>query len=293
MPVRQARLRRTAVDEPAAPAPTSPAIESRLPRTPSDGPHGQMLGDVDISTLSDSPARLPPVRAGVVLGANRRPVRQPACRVCRGYCTRGDQGTEKGSPASVTTSRDWGVPAKGSLTGTPCLLPGGSSLMVMESWNEIRTFLASRRAMITSEQAGVATFGEMRRVPSLRRSCTVPSPWAGRRSRSTGRCPAPGEIDTCSASAMNDSWQLGSAVPELRSTWRTRSSCSTAGSCWPTSMTSSAATDGFDRGGVPEAAAGRRTGRTRSASAPVSIMSASVHPAASSTEPFEQLKGRI
>ena len=56
------------------------------------------------------------------------------------------------------------------------------------------------------------------------------------------------KIDTCSASAMNDSGQLGSAVPELRSTWRTRSSCSTAGSCWPTSITSSAATDAFDRG---------------------------------------------
>ena len=74
----------------------------------------------------------------------------------------------RGSPASVTTSRDLGVPTKGSLTGTPYPLAGGSSLMVMESRNEIRTFLASRRAMITSEQAGVATFGEMRRVPSLR-----------------------------------------------------------------------------------------------------------------------------
>ena len=124
MPVAAAWLRRTAVEEPAAPAPTSPAIESRLPRTPSDGPHGQMLGDVDISTLSDSPARLPPVRAGVVLGANRRPVRQPACRVCRGYCTRGDQGTENWLPSIGDDLEDWGVPAKGSLTGTPCLLAG-------------------------------------------------------------------------------------------------------------------------------------------------------------------------
>jgi hypothetical protein len=40
--------------------------------------------------------------------------------------------------------------------------------MVMESRNEIRTFVASRRAMITFEQAGVATFGEIGRVPSLR-----------------------------------------------------------------------------------------------------------------------------
>ena len=40
--------------------------------------------------------------------------------------------------------------------------------MVMESRKEIRTFIALRRGMITSKQAGVATFGEMRRVPSLR-----------------------------------------------------------------------------------------------------------------------------
>ena len=34
----------------------------------------------------------------------------------------------------------------------------------------------------------------------------------------------------CSASALNDFGQLGSAAPELRGTWRRRSSCSTAGS---------------------------------------------------------------
>jgi hypothetical protein len=44
--------------------------------------------------------------------------------------------------------------------------------MVMESWNEICTCIASHRAMITFEQAGVATFGEMRRVPIPSRSCT-------------------------------------------------------------------------------------------------------------------------
>ena len=40
--------------------------------------------------------------------------------------------------------------------------------MVMESRNEIRTFLASRRAMITSEQGRRGDLGEMRRVPSFR-----------------------------------------------------------------------------------------------------------------------------
>jgi hypothetical protein len=77
----------------------------------------------------------------------------------------------------------------------------------------------------------------------------LPSPYAGRRSRSTrvGVCHH-AKIDTCSASAMNDSRQLGSAVPELRSTWRTRSSCPPAGSCWPTTMTFRTATDALDRG---------------------------------------------
>jgi hypothetical protein len=75
--------------------------------------------------------------------------------------------------------------------------------------------------MITSEQEGVATFGEMRRA-QLDRS--QPMGWTAFKVDSN-RCLPPREIDTRSASAMNDSRQLGSAVPELRSTWRTRSSC--------------------------------------------------------------------
>jgi hypothetical protein len=45
----------------------------------------------------------------------------------------------------------------------------------MESWNRICTFLASRWAMITFEQASVGTFGDMRPVLASVRSCTVPS----------------------------------------------------------------------------------------------------------------------
>lgn len=40
----------------------------------------------------------------------------------------------------------------------------------MDNRNEIREFLASRRARLTPEQAGVPTFAGQRRVPGLRRS---------------------------------------------------------------------------------------------------------------------------
>jgi transcriptional regulator with XRE-family HTH domain len=39
----------------------------------------------------------------------------------------------------------------------------------MENRNEIREFLASRRARITPEQAGLPAYGTNRRVPGLRR----------------------------------------------------------------------------------------------------------------------------
>jgi transcriptional regulator with XRE-family HTH domain len=39
----------------------------------------------------------------------------------------------------------------------------------MENRNEIREFLASRRARITPEQAGLPAYGGHRRVPGLRR----------------------------------------------------------------------------------------------------------------------------
>ena len=39
----------------------------------------------------------------------------------------------------------------------------------MDTRNEIREFLTSRRAKITPEQAGLRTYGDNRRVPGLRR----------------------------------------------------------------------------------------------------------------------------
>jgi transcriptional regulator with XRE-family HTH domain len=39
----------------------------------------------------------------------------------------------------------------------------------MDQRNEVRQFLASRRARITPEQAGLPTYGANRRVPGLRR----------------------------------------------------------------------------------------------------------------------------
>ena len=118
----------------------------------------------------------------------------------------------------------------------------------MEGRNEIRTFLASRRAMITSEQAGVAAWRHASRAWPPPAAAPFPAfGLDGGQSRLVGvRHRA--KIDTCSVNAMNDSRQLASAVPELRSTWRTRSSCSTAGACWPTSMTSTTATDASGRG---------------------------------------------
>jgi hypothetical protein len=45
----------------------------------------------------------------------------------------------------------------------------GRSLVVVDNRSEIRQFLASRRARITPEQAGLPTYGGNRRVAGLRR----------------------------------------------------------------------------------------------------------------------------
>src|SRR5215211_3025673 len=47
--------------------------------------------------------------------------------------------------------------------------PGGASLPGMDQRSEIREFLASRRARITPQQAGLPAYGANRRVPGLRR----------------------------------------------------------------------------------------------------------------------------
>src|SRR5438552_10915661 len=45
----------------------------------------------------------------------------------------------------------------------------GVTLITVDTRNEIREFLTSRRAKITPEQAGLRTYGVNRRVPGLRR----------------------------------------------------------------------------------------------------------------------------
>jgi len=59
-----------------------------------------------------------------------------------------------------------GVPGNGS---TPIAGAGNRSLAGVDSRNDIREFLATRRARITPQQAGLATYGGRRRVPGLRR----------------------------------------------------------------------------------------------------------------------------
>ncbi len=56
-----------------------------------------------------------------------------------------------------------------ALTGTASVPPAGRTVVCMDNRNEIREFLASRRAKLTPEQAGLPDFGGVRRVPGLRR----------------------------------------------------------------------------------------------------------------------------
>jgi hypothetical protein len=46
---------------------------------------------------------------------------------------------------------------------------GRRTVLVVDQPGEVREFLASRRARITPEQAGLPVFGGSRRVPGLRR----------------------------------------------------------------------------------------------------------------------------
>jgi transcriptional regulator with XRE-family HTH domain len=59
-----------------------------------------------------------------------------------------------------------GFPCNGS---TPITGAGDRSLAGVDSRSDIREFLATRRARITPQQAGLATYGRRRRVPGLRR----------------------------------------------------------------------------------------------------------------------------
>src|SRR5215217_9333328 len=73
-------------------------------------------------------------------------------------------------PTQLPSTQKLGVSAV-RCTGSDSQLPAGQSRVnVVDNRNEIREFLASRRARLTPEQAGVPTFAGQRRVPGLRRS---------------------------------------------------------------------------------------------------------------------------
>ena len=62
------------------------------------------------------------------------------------------------------------------LTVTSHAASAGSTLGGVDTPDEIREFLASRRARITPQQAGLPVFGGNRRVPGLRREEAPCSP---------------------------------------------------------------------------------------------------------------------
>ena len=55
------------------------------------------------------------------------------------------------------------------LSGPPIKGGGADSVVIVDNRNDIRDFLASRRARITPQQAGLPAYGGNRRVPGLRR----------------------------------------------------------------------------------------------------------------------------
>src|SRR5690349_13407816 len=64
---------------------------------------------------------------------------------------------------------DPGGPVKAGNARAPIPRGRGRSVECVDNRNDIRDFLASRRARITPERAGLPNFGGRRRVPGLRR----------------------------------------------------------------------------------------------------------------------------
>jgi len=63
----------------------------------------------------------------------------------------------------------WGVSYPRYQPGPPTAVGSAVAFCGVDNKDEIRDFLASRRAKISPEQSGLPTFGENRRVPGLRR----------------------------------------------------------------------------------------------------------------------------
>ena len=67
------------------------------------------------------------------------------------------------------SARRWQSLAIGGTDRDPLSTPSGPNLVLVDHRTDLREFLASRRAKVTPQQAGLPTFGGHRRVPGLRR----------------------------------------------------------------------------------------------------------------------------
>lgn len=94
----------------------------------------------------------------------------------RPFTARGDPASGQWSyPYALVNSHETrnctevGGPVDPGNGRTPHARVSGPSLVVVDSRNEIRQFLASRRARITPKQVGLPAYGDNRRAPGLRR----------------------------------------------------------------------------------------------------------------------------
>ena len=117
--------------------------ESRLPRTPSGWPLTARCSATWTAAARGLARHVAP-RSGVVLGADRQLVGQPL-HVASVVVSppRGDQGTDKRSSMGDYEETLGSPLLRGHPHRTPQPRPGGSSVMVVESRNEICTFKAS------------------------------------------------------------------------------------------------------------------------------------------------------
>src|SRR3954447_20708812 len=72
-------------------------------------------------------------------------------------------------PRERRSSAVWQSPLGGGTGRDPLTAADGPSLVVVDTRQDLREFLASRRARITPQQAGLPTYGGHRRVKGLRR----------------------------------------------------------------------------------------------------------------------------
>src|SRR3954470_19504424 len=77
--------------------------------------------------------------------------------------------TGRAPPRKPRSGRSYQTRSRQVLAEPPSPNRGGRSVAIVDNRAEVRDFLASRRAKITPEQAGLTLYGRNRRVPGLRR----------------------------------------------------------------------------------------------------------------------------